>query len=117
MTPPKILARMPNENTAAVTVQATTSPSISTAVPYNSGAVGSAHVQLFLSNDHEDRGGYVLRITINDSGSSFAPLARDLPNGVDLHLAGEAEGAALLAALAGLLASFHAVGPRQDVGV
>ena len=87
------------------------------AVEYVSGATGVARVELFKSTDGEDRGGFVLRVTIIDGGSSFVPTCKALSNGVELHLAGEAEGDALLRALArSFRRSFAAPMVKRGVG-
>lgn len=65
-------------------------------IEYTSGAVGYARVTCFASNDDEDRGGFVVRIEIEDHGCSFLPYAVPHEKGVDLHLCGEAEGEAVL---------------------
>ena len=66
---------------------------------YISGACGIATVQIFHSVSDEDRGGIVLRLSINDQSCSFFPHAEVTPNGVDLHIAGEAEADSILLAL------------------
>lgn len=66
---------------------------------YTSGAVGTASATLYQSTDDEDRGGVVLRLEIEDSGSSFEPFALLTSKGVEIHLAGEAEAQAMLNAL------------------
>lgn len=70
---------------------------------FTSGAVGSVTAALHKSIDREDRGGIVLRLRVDDQGCAFLPLAVTTADGVDLHLAGEAEAEALLIALELLL--------------
>lgn len=68
-------------------------------IAYEAGAVGKLEVETFKSVDSEDRGGLVLRITIQDQGSSFIPYAKNIPSGVELHMAGDVEGESLVDAL------------------
>lgn len=74
-------------------------------VSYVSGATGNVTVELFQSTDTEDRGGYVLRILLQDGGSSMIPHAEQHGDGVDLHLGGEAEALAALSAIEDVLAA------------
>lgn len=66
---------------------------------YTAGAVGKARVTVFESLDVEDRGGCVLRIEIEDGGSSWVPDMVRTAKGIELHLAGDAESVAVLEAL------------------
>lgn len=79
--------------------RASTELVLSATVPYVSGAIGEITTSLFQSTGDCDRGGVVFRITINDRASSFQPWAKIIPSGVELHLAGDAEAAALVKAL------------------
>jgi hypothetical protein len=72
-------------------------------IPYVSGAIGEAKAELFLSGDAGGRGGCVLRLSIDDQSCSLIPVVRSFPDGVELHLGGEAESAAMLDALRGVL--------------
>jgi len=68
-------------------------------IPFQAGAIGTLHVQTFSSLDDENRGGIVLRITIENEASAFAPYSLNIKNGVEVHMAGDAEGKALVNAL------------------
>lgn len=102
---PLLLGRLCGESPESASERSKTVEVASIEIQYTSGAVGSVKAQIFASDDDEDRGGFVLRLTINDGGCSFAPLAVHTSEGLDLHLAGEAEGRAVLAALGGLIAA------------
>lgn len=70
------------------------------ALPFNGGGY-VAKVEAFVSEDDEDRGGVVLRLTSTsqiDDGS-FIPTARGAVGGVEIHIGGESESAAFLEAL------------------
>jgi hypothetical protein len=79
--------------------RAKTTLSAEVRVPFEGGAVGQVTVQIFRSEGDEDRGGVVIRVTIDDQGSSFIPHASLLPNGVELHIAGDIEGRSVVTAL------------------
>lgn len=68
-------------------------------IPFQTGAIGTLRVQVFSSTDDEDRGGVVLRITMENDASAFTPYARNIENGVEVHMAGDGEGNALINAL------------------
>ncbi len=67
------------------------------------GAEGAAKAARFNSLDDEDRGGVTLHLTVDDQEGGFCPHAENIPGGVALYLAGEAEAEAMLIALAELL--------------
>ena len=66
---------------------------------YEGGALGALTISVFKSSSAEDRGGLVIRITIEDQGSSFLPTAKKIPNGVEVHMAGDIEARSLIHAL------------------
>lgn len=66
---------------------------------YEGGAVGAITISVFKSSSAEDRGGLVVRITIEDQGSSFLPTAKKIPNGVEVHMAGDIEARSFVHAL------------------
>ena len=74
-------------------------------VPFVGGAIGKLVVVVFKSQGSEDRGGLVLRITLDDLGSSFIPHAVSLENGIELHMAGDIEAKSLVHALSTALSS------------
>ena len=74
-------------------------------VPFEAGAIGKVVVTVFKSQDDEDRGGLVFRITLDDQGSSFIPHAVSLENGIELHMAGDIEAQNLVQALKTALSS------------
>lgn len=76
----------------------------SVTVPYEGAAIGSISVTIFKSVDEEDRGGVVLRVTGKDEASSFIPHCVQLPDGLELHVAGDIEGQSLIRALRSALA-------------
>lgn len=105
MNNPQILGRALGEDPAEARDRSTTSAVATVEVPYCTGAIGTARVEVFTSDDDEDRGGIVLRFLIEDHSCSFVPLAKNLENGVELHLSGEAEAQSLIRALMGALAA------------
>ena len=68
-------------------------------IPYEGGAVGSIKVSIFRSTASEDRGGVVIRITLEDQASSFLPTAVSIPHGIELHMAGDIESKTMVNAL------------------
>lgn len=97
MTNPRILGRQeyddrPDGRAATELVHTVT-------IPFEAGAVGKLNIETFRSVDNEDRGGLVLRITIEDQGSSFVPYAENVASGVELHMAGDIEAESLVHAL------------------
>ena len=67
-----------------------------------------AEVTIFRSDDDEDRGGVVVRLCIKDQGSSMLPAAIATPEGIDLHIAGDAEAEAMIVALQMALVKLNA---------
>ncbi len=100
---PKILGRMEDDD--LIDERASTTLITEKSSSYEAGAVGKVTVAVFKSNDEEDRGGVVLRLTLDDMASSFVPHAEILENGIEVHMAGDAEAASLLKALKEALAS------------
>ena len=100
---PKILGRMEDDD--LIDERASTTLLTEKSVSYEAGAVGKVTVAVFKSNDMEDRGGVVLRLTLDDQASSFLPHSKILDNGIELHMAGDAEAASLVKALKDALAS------------
>jgi len=115
MNEPDILGRSLDETNEQATPRAGTSAGPEVSIPYTSGAIGVVRVQLFTSNDDEDRGGVVIRLSVEDSDCSFIPAARITPTGVEIHMAGDAEAACLIRALRGALAALPE--PRRYKGV
>ncbi|QMV72423.1 hypothetical protein HS961_06005 [Comamonas piscis] len=102
---PKILGRMEEEDDDDVDERASTTLFTEKSASYEAGAIGKVTVAVFKSNDMEDRGGLVLRITLENQASSFVPHSKNLENGIELHMAGDAEAASLVRALKEALAS------------
>lgn len=111
---PEVLGRQTDEKNENATSRAKTIPGPELTIPYTSGSMGSVCVQTFFSIDDEDRGGLVLRLSVEDEGSSFIPAARSTPEGVEIHMAGDAEAASLIRALRGVLAAMPE--PRRYQG-
>lgn len=92
-----------------VDVRATCKEVSSVTIPYSSGATGKIQGVLFQSMDDEDRGGIVLRLTLENEGGSFFPFAKmsEIVNnkvgGIEIHMAGEVEADAFLDVLRSLL--------------
>lgn len=60
---------------------------------------GDAHVRVYRSDGDMDRGGVVIRLTIDNPDCAMVPTARIIENGVELHMAGDEEAEALCRAL------------------
>jgi hypothetical protein len=90
-------------------VRATCNEVTSVTIPYSGGAVGKIQGTLFQSTDDEDRGGVVLRLTLENEASSFFPYAEKIEiddnkiGGIEIHMAGEVEAEAFLDVLRCLL--------------
>ncbi len=105
---PKVLGRMAEDDERErPDPRAGTSLVGAARVPYVSGAVGEVSVELYQSEDQEDRGGVVLRIRTKDDASSFVAHAERIEGGVELHMAGDAEGEALVRALQAALQTYR----------
>lgn len=77
----------------------------SSSIPFEGAAIGEIHAVRLASTDREDRGGCVLKFTLKNAASSFFSFAKNIDDGVELHMAGDIEARAFLAALRALLAS------------
>lgn len=103
MEAPQIVGRRAGESPESADPRSHTKKISEGAVPYLDAVIGTARVEFFASTDDEDRGGVVLRFSIDDQASSFVPTGVNLLNGVDLHLAGAAEAEAMLRAMLGAI--------------
>lgn len=99
---PEVIGRSANDD--YLDNRALTEEVASVIVPFDGGAVGSISVTIFKSVDNDDRGGVVLRITGTDDASAFIPHGVELPDGLEIHLAGDIEGESIIRALRGALA-------------
>ena len=77
----------------------------SVSIPFEGAAIGEIQAARFDSIDCEDRGGCVLKVTLRNDASSFLPFARNIDGGIEIHVAGDIEAKAFLAALRALLHS------------
>jgi hypothetical protein len=102
---PTVLGRDKDGSHEHADPRASTTKEAEVTVPFHGGANGTAKVELFSSDDNEDRGGIVMRLRIVDGDCAFVPTARIFSDGVELHVAGEAEGAAILRAIIGVIAA------------
>jgi hypothetical protein len=82
-------------------------------VPFVGWACGEVVVKTFLSIDDEDCGGVVIRLTVENPDNAFLPHAEILPNGVEIHMAGQDEGACLIRALRAVMSAVTIL-PRYD---
>ncbi len=106
--PPAILGRNPADPTGAPTQRAQVEEASSSSLQYATGASGKATVAVYRSVQDLDRGGMVLRFAIENGESSFLPTATLTPEGVDIHIAGEAEAEAMVIALQTALVQLNA---------
>ena len=103
METPSILGRTDDDDTTDQ--RATTRLTSGAFIKFEGGAVGQITVSAYQSNDDEDRGGVVLRVTLENDASSFTPVAKNVANGIEIHMAGDIEGKALIRALKSALAA------------
>lgn len=61
--------------------------------------------ECFRSTDCTDRGGVVLRVSLDKDNPSFLPFAKNIEGGIELHMAGDIEARSLVAALKAGLAT------------
>jgi hypothetical protein len=94
---PQLIGRHPNDS--YLDERSTTQNGTSLSIPFQSMVCGILTIEIFPSDQKEDRGGIVLRITNNDQGGSFLPHAKDIESGVEIHIAGDAESEVALLAL------------------
>jgi len=74
-------------------------------------------VELFESLNTGDRGGYVLRLRLSDThGSDFIPHAKLIRDGVEVHVAGQAEGDAFVEVLRRLFAGINQISLDREEG-
>ncbi len=104
MNNPQVLGRLHDEPNECAEERASTIAGPEIRIPYVCGAEGVAKVQIFTSEDDEDRGGIVIRFSIDNDDCSFLPASKITDTGVELHMAGDAEAASLITALRGALA-------------
>jgi len=95
----EILGQSHGENPDKADVRAKAYRVCDVSVGYEGGAIGAANVQIFKSEDCQDRGGVAIRLTIRDVASSLVPSVRVLNDGLEIHLAGDSEADSMLSAL------------------
>jgi hypothetical protein len=66
---------------------------------------GEARVSVFKSTNITNRGGVVIRLTMDEQDSGFQPFSKNLNNGVELHIAGEIEANSFITALKAAITS------------
>ena len=96
---PDLLGRAVGEPLGCESSRSPTTLTHASAVPFEGGASGIATVEILRSTSLMDEAGYVIRCTVKDEGSAFIPHAVLIPNGIELHIAGDIESEALLLAL------------------
>ncbi|MFT4646991.1 MAG: hypothetical protein ACI9X4_000197 [Glaciecola sp.] len=106
--PTAILGRNPADPSGAPSQRARVEEASCASLHYTTGATGKASVAVYRSVQDLDRGGMVLRFAIENSEASFLPTATLTPEGVDLHIAGEAEAEAMVIALQTALIQLNA---------
>lgn len=79
----------------------------SVSIPFEGSASGEIQGSRFSSTDSEDRGGCVLKISLENDASSFIPFAKNVDGGIEIHMAGDIEAKSFIAALRALLANDH----------
>ncbi len=106
--PTSILGRNPEDPGAAPSQHSRVEEAANAALEYTTGAAGKASVSVYRSVQDLDRGGMVLRLGIQNNEASFLPTATLTPEGVDIHIAGEAEAEAMVIALQTALLKLNA---------
>jgi hypothetical protein len=100
---PLVIGRFDENDTSE---RAPTALVSTTSVPFEGASSGNVTVSVFRSTDSEDRGGVVVRIILENYASSFQPYAKNIADGVEIHVAGEIEGRTVVSAVkAALIAS------------
>jgi len=100
MSNPNVIGRLDGDETDE---RASTELVATASVPFEGAAIGNVTVSIFRSTDSEDRGGVVVRITLKNDASSFQPYAKNIANGVELHVAGDIEAQSVVSAVKGAL--------------
>ena len=101
---PNVLGRFHDNPNEAATERSQTGACPEISVPYEGAASGTARVQIFTSSSKESHGGVVLKFSIENEDCSFIPAAKVTDSGIEMHISGDAEAAALITALRGALA-------------
>lgn len=96
---PDLIGRIQGGGVDTESVRSDTDHLVSISVPFDGAAIGVATVSVFHSAASGDVGGFVLRITTANHASAMQPHAVLIPNGVDLHIAGDIESAAVIEAI------------------
>ncbi|MEZ5975612.1 MAG: hypothetical protein R3F33_15070 [Planctomycetota bacterium] len=116
LAPHGVIGRLPGDDEGRGSVRAPVRLAAMAEFDYTTGASGSAAVHVYRSEGDLDYGGMVLRLEIHNQEASFVPTATVIEDGVDLHIAGEAEAEALIVALQWALMKLNAERARR-VGV
>jgi len=100
MANPNVMGRLDGDETDE---RAPTELVTTISLPFEGAAIGNVTVSVFRSTDTEDRGGIVIKINLKNEASSFQPYAKNIEDGVELHVAGDIEAQSVLAAVRGAL--------------
>ncbi|MBC7618766.1 MAG: hypothetical protein H7293_07215 [Candidatus Saccharibacteria bacterium] len=96
---PDLIGRIQGDEVDMESVRSETAHLVSVSVPFDGAAMGVATVRVFQSSGIGDDAGIVMRVTVDNRASAFQPHAVLIPNGVDLHIAGDTESVATLEAI------------------
>lgn len=113
MESPLVVTRSAPRAPSATPAEVPTALLSETTIPLEGRDHAIARAQLFLSQHKHDRGGFVLRLIVRSDESSFIPAARDIKEGIEISLAGEAQAAAMIHAIRCALAAVPPPAPAS----
>lgn len=96
---PDLIGRVQGDGQDTASVRSSTTLLATASVPFDGAAIGVATATVFASNSVWDDGGLVIRCTLRNDASAFQPHAVVIADGVDFHIAGDEESAAMLSAI------------------
>jgi hypothetical protein len=96
---PDLIGRVQGKRFDMESVRSETARLVSVCVPFDGATIGTAMIDVFESTGDGADGGVAIRVTIRNDASAYQPHAVLIADGVDLHIAGDTESTAVLAAL------------------
>lgn len=96
---PDLIGRIQGDGQDTASVRSTTTLLATASVPFNGAAIGVATATVFAGDGIFEEGGLVIRCTLRNDASAFQPHAVVIADGVDFHIAGDEESAAMLSAI------------------
>ncbi|MCM2341670.1 hypothetical protein [Rhodoferax sp.] len=96
---PDLIGRVQGDGQDTASVRSSTTFLAKASVPFEGAVAGVATATVFESKGVWDDGGLVIRCTLRNDASAYQPHAVVIADGVDFHIAGEEESAAMLSAI------------------